>query len=345
MTLEIRMLPGLNVPMVMASPKHSQADASPLLPLLSGHHASINKQLVQYGAVVFRGFACDDADNFSTAIALCGLGTRCDASDYESPRTVFPNGTYTSSDLPPHIPLPLHHEKPRSKNPPTHLYFCCVTPAEKWGGTLFANAELIWLDLAETIRDKIIEHGIVYKQFFHGRSLKSTVLRNVLTPNSAKRWSEHFGTENKQQIEKKLTEDKLNWEWINKGNDLIVTNPLPGAIKHPITKQLSWFNSSAYLNYYLNPSYGNLKKLPATQYLASRYLIAKDSLPMVCHYGNGQAFSEEEIIAINQVIQHHTRIFNWQKGDFMIVDNYTFMHGKQAHQGNRLLYSCMTYSG
>ena len=73
-----------------------------------------------------------------------------------------------------------------------------------------------------------------------------------------------------------------------------------------------------------------------------QYLILKDRLPMVCHYGNGQAFSSDEIAEIKRIIQHHTGVFNWQKGDFMIVDNFTFMHGKEPHHGDRLLYSCMT---
>ena len=76
--------------------------------------------------------------------------------------------------------------------------------------------------------------------------------------------------------------------------------------------------------------------------LASRYLIFKDMLPIVCHYGNGRAFSSYEIMQINQVTHSHSCVLNWQKGDFLMVDNFTFMHGKQAHQGERLLYSCMT---
>lgn len=331
-----------NVPTVIAS--SDTAEPKHLWSLIETHHDELIEQLKQYGVILFRGFACEDTTSFSKAIELCGLGNRCTTKDYAIPRTVLPNDIYTSSDLPGHVFLPLHHEKPRSKNPPNHLYFCCVTPSLIEGGTILANAQSIWLDLPQPIQDKLLAHGVIYRQFFHGPSLQSTVLKKILGTNIVRSWSEHYGTDNKIEIEKKITEEGLSWEWINEGNDLIVLNHLPGVLEHPISNQMCWFNSSAYLNYYSNSSFGELANLRALQYFSTRYLIHKDRLPMVCHYGNGEAFSSSDIQSIDRVVQAHTFVINWQKGDFMVIDNYTFMHGKQPHQGERLLYSCMTQS-
>ncbi|MCL9683881.1 TauD/TfdA family dioxygenase [Legionella maioricensis] len=342
MNLETLIVPGMNVPMVVASSNKQAVNPTSLLSLISEHHAEIIGQLNQYGAVLFRGFACQDEAYFSQAIEACDLGSRCSTKDYDLPRTVLPNEIYTSSDFPGHIFLPLHHEKPRSKNPPNHIYFCCVTPAEQRGGTLFANAAAIWRDIPKKTQDKIIEYGVLYKQFFHGKTMKYSMLKNILGEKSVRSWSEYFGTEDKKTIEKKLAQSEVDWSWINKSNDLILLNRLPGALKHPVTHQILWFNASEYLNFYSNLLYSDLKALPFYKFIAMRYLMLKDSLPMVCHYGNGQAFSSDEIAEIKRIIQHHTCVFNWQKGDFMIVDNYTFMHGKEPHQGDRLLYSCMT---
>lgn len=342
MNLNIDIAPGMNTPMVIAASDDLKTSPTLLLNLISEYHDKIIKQLNQYGILVFRGFECQDADYFSKAIDVCNLGSRCTTSDYDLPRTVLSNGIYTSSELPAHIPLPLHHEKPRSKNPPNHIYFCCVTPSQEGGGTIFANAEKIWIDMPQNIQEKIIGYGVEYKQFFHGQSLKYLLLKKILGNHCARSWSEYFGTEDKAQIEQNLTGKQVKWTWINHGNDLIILNNLPGALKHPITNKMTWFNSSAYLNYYSNLNYGELKTLHSFKYWASRYLILKDMLPMICHYGNGQAFSSKEITEINLIIQCHTHVFHWQKGDFMIVDNFTYMHGKQPHLGERLLYSCMT---
>ena len=337
MNLDISITPDINVSMTDASSHRLKEKSPSLLQLIEKHHVEIIKQLNQNGAFLFRGYSCQDAAYFSKAIELCGLGGRCDTSDYELPRTLLPNNIYTSSDLPAHISLPLHHEKPRSINPPNHIYFCCVTPAQKGGGTVFANAEAIWLDISQ-----IIEHGVIYQQFFHGKSIKHYLLKKMLGNNSSRRWSEYFCTDEKMLVEKKLTRDEISWEWVNNGKDLILSRKFPGVLNHPINHKPVWFNSSPYLNYYTNLIYGDLNTLRFDKYVASRYLISKDKFPMVCHYGNGRAFSPDEIMEINRAIHAHTCVLNWQKGDFMIVDNFTFMHGKQPHEGNRLLYSCMT---
>jgi|GEM_PF-4577589 len=339
MNVDMNIASHINIPTVIASSHHLNAGKTSLLNLIQAHRIELIELLNQYGAVLFRGFACEDATYFSDVIARCNLGSRCSTSDYNIPRTLLPNDIYTSSDLAAHIPLFLHHEKPRSKNPPNHLYFCCVTPAQQGGGTTFANAERIWLDLPQAIQDKITAHGVLYKQFLHGKTMKYHWLKKILGTAYVQDWSQYFGTDEKAQIEKKLITDDVKWTWANKGHDLILLNPLPGALEHPVSKKILWFNSSAYLNYYTH-----LNKLRPYQYLANQYLILSDMSPMVCHYGNGQAFSADEITAINRTIQNHTCVLNWQKGDFMIVDNFTFMHGKQPHQGDRLLYSCMTKS-
>ncbi len=322
----------INVPMVIASDKNNHDE---LISLIKQHHAEIIERLNEYGTILFRGFACQDAENFSQVIDLCGLGQRCGTEDYAIPRTLLPNNIYTSSDLPGHLSLPLHHEKPRSKNPPNHLYFCCITPAAQEGGTILANAANIWLDMPQNIQDKILEHGVVYKQFYHGKSLKYYVLKKILGENKVRSWHEQFQGKQNQHIEQQLIAEEVNWSWVNRGKDLIVLNKLPGVRKNPMTSQMCWFNSSGYLNYYANP-------IKPYQTLAHQYLVSQDKLPLTCHYGNEDPFSHQDILIINKLLQKHSIIIKWQKGDFMIVDNYTIMHGKQRHQGDRLLYSCMT---
>ncbi|KTD37392.1 regulatory protein, SyrP-like protein [Legionella moravica] len=332
----------LNIPIITSSLAAPLNTPENLIKLIHQHRVEFLKLLAKYGALLFRSFACQDVDHFSQAIEACNLGDRCSTKDYEIARTILANEIYTSSDLPAHIFLPLHHEKPRTKNPPSHIYFCCNTPAREGGATLFGNAGAIWHDMPEEIQQKIMKHGIVYKQFFHGKSLKQSLITSMLNTSSARTWMDYFGTVEKKQIEERLNIEGLKWEWVNGGTDLIVLNFLPGAVTHPVTHQTLWFNSAGYLNYYSNLLYGELKALPTYSYLVNRYLIAKDMLPIVCHYGNNTPFSSAEILQINQVIDQHTYPIYWHAGDFMIVDNFTFMHGKEAHSGKRLVYGCMT---
>ena len=328
----------IDIPIIKASPN----DKTPLQDVIEQDQARIIGQLNQSGALLFRGFACIEATIFSDAITQCGLGERCSAKDYDLPRTLLPGNLYTSSDLPGHIPLPLHHEKPRSEHPPHHLYFCCISSPKTGGGTILANAALIWKDMPKPIQDKILEHGVQYKQFFHGDSRLRKGIKKILGSHSTHHWPQQFETNEKALVEKKLSKENARLQWVNNHKDLIVTTHLPGALNHPITDQTVWFNSAAYLNYYSHIIDDDLKTVSLLKSIARRYLIHTDTFPLICHYGNGLAFSSAEIADIHCVIQQHTYVHNWYKGDFMIVDNFTFMHGKQAHQGDRLLYSCMT---
>ncbi len=72
---------------------------------------------------------------------------------------------------PGHVALPLHHEKPRFPKPPNHIYFCCVTPAEQGGGTLFANAEAIWLDMPQQIQKKLLIWALYTDNFIMVKQL------------------------------------------------------------------------------------------------------------------------------------------------------------------------------
>lgn len=336
MTLPLQFVPELPIPIVF---NHAYAQ---LPELLAANYRRLPELLSHHGALLFRGFSCEHIDLFSKAIAACQLGVRCDTRDYQIPRTQLAHDIYTSNDLPAPVMLPLHHEKPRSQHPPHHLYFCCITPASIGGATLFADARILWQETNPAIQHKIKQHGVMYQQFLHGRSWRSTLLARILGKTCVRYWTDYFQTEQQSIIEQRLAQETSSWHWCHQKTDLVLQNRLPGVRPHPISHELLWFNSAAYLNYFHNLTYGTLKQLRSLQYLAAQYLMNHDMLPLICHYGNGQAFSFEEIVTINHLMEKHTWHCYWQRGDFMIVDNYTLMHGKEPHQGQRLLYSCMT---
>lgn len=334
-------IPEVHVPVIMAR-THEQKEPQRLLEMIHQHREAIIERMNDEGGVLFRGFSGVTVNDFSNAIDALDLGARLSTSDYELPRTLLAHQLYTSSDLPAHIPLPLHHEKPRSSEPPTHLYFCCETPAVRGGETIFADASAIWRDMPKPIQDKILKHGVMYKQCFHGQSFKSHWLIKILGKEAARFWHEQFGVEDKALVEQTLLQDGTDWEWINDDQDLCLFTHLPGVLAHPVTHKWVWFNSVSYLNYYSNVAYGELRRQRFLAYLACRYLIMKDFLPLVCHYGNGLAFSSSEISEIHRILKQHAWGLRWQRSDFMVVDNWTLMHGKRAHEGARLLYSDMT---
>jgi alpha-ketoglutarate-dependent taurine dioxygenase len=219
----------INVPMVSAN-----AQQASLLQYIPQHYDVILQKLHEHGAVLFRGFECVEEDYFSKSIAACGLGERCSTADYDFPRTILNENVYTSSDLPGDVTVHLHHEKPRSKEPPHHIYFCCVTPPEHEGGTVFANAAAIWRDIPPTIQDKILQYGVLYQQYFHNDSKKFQLLKKLMAGKGLRSWQDYYRSHDKSAVEEKLASGEAKWEWVNIKKDLRLITSLPGARRHPI---------------------------------------------------------------------------------------------------------------
>lgn len=312
-----------------------------LLVILEKEDTAILNLVKTYGAIIFRGFACTNENLFSKLIAACDFGERCSTADYRIPRTVLSNNIYTSSDLAPAIAIPLHHEKPRSMDPPTHIYFGCLKAPVKGGATLFANAIRIWRDLPDPIKENIIKHGVCYQRYIHKNGFATNRLKKIFGRKAIPTLHSFYGSDDKATIFEKLQSGNEQFEWLN-GGDLKLWQKLPGVFNHPLSNEPVWFNSADYLNCYYNLLYKDFRQLTYKQAVARRYLIYRKQLPLVCHYGNGQPFSKTEIQLIANIISKHMFAHDWQTGDFMIVDNYTLMHGKQPHKGERLLLSCMT---
>jgi alpha-ketoglutarate-dependent taurine dioxygenase len=51
--------------------------------------------------------------------------------------------------------------------------------------------------------------------------------------------------------------------------------------------------------------------------------------------GNGDPIRLRELIAIYKAIESATVAFPWQRGDFLLIDNYLVTHGRLPFRGNR----------
>lgn len=293
-------------------------------------------KLSYHGAIVFRGFNISSREEFSDLIDSFDLGIRQGQGEYKIPRTIFENNIYTASDLAPHIEIPFHHEKPRSLSPPSYIYFYCEKAADQGGATCLCRANDIWQELPLSITDRIKTYGVCYRELY-GRNIDSNSILNKLMNVPIKT--------NWQEALESLTTEKQPHKkhyWLKNQSLLIIETKLPGVMKHPITNELLWFNCSAYLNYFKNFYYDVLSNASTVTKLLITLIKAKQSLPVVCNYGDGKAFSKMDIKNINLAISKQTQPWHWQGGDFMIVDNFLMMHSKQPHKGNRFLYSAMT---
>ncbi len=102
---------------------------------LKANQSWVETQILNYGAVLIRGFQVNDAPEFERAIKSLQLNLN-DSYRGTSPRSVFP-GTqfcFSAADAPVNYPIAQHCEMSFLKSPPKQLYFGCLQESKSGGG-------------------------------------------------------------------------------------------------------------------------------------------------------------------------------------------------------------------
>lgn len=87
----------------------------------------LRKNLLERGALLFRGFAVQTPDDFERFVRAFSGVNLLDYAGGVSPRIeLTKGGVYTSTEYPPHLSLALHNELSYSDKFPAHVYFCCL---------------------------------------------------------------------------------------------------------------------------------------------------------------------------------------------------------------------------
>ncbi|CAF1611881.1 unnamed protein product, partial [Didymodactylos carnosus] len=126
------------------------------------HADHINSLVRQSGAVLFRGFNIDCAQQFEDIALLLKpvLSTKYLGT---SPRTPTSTFTFTASEIGPNKPLPAHTEMaflPKSK--PERIFFCCLQPSSYGGETPLVRVDHILRDLDVDVCRKFEQYGVTY---------------------------------------------------------------------------------------------------------------------------------------------------------------------------------------
>ncbi|KTD10911.1 pyoverdine biosynthesis regulatory protein SyrP-like protein [Legionella gratiana] len=327
------------LPLMIQPTTDKPADINCLVQFLKEENTLFKEHLLHYHAIIFRGFNINTPDHFSKAIQACDLGANYNYDFCPVPRTKIQEGISTSSNYPASYPIALHNEKSYSAEFPTHIFFNCIKAAEQGGCTSLADGHQIWLSLPEFLQQKLQSKGVLYRRHFYSYGIKYKIIQSLGVAPVFKTWMEEFNTHEKNKVETILQQTKQQFKW--KGNDLVTEVFLPASRKHPLTGELVWFNQSNQLTHYCNgiSDYVNsIIKNPIVSFI----LLRNNFHPYLIFYGDGTSFSKQESLLIAEAIQKNTHLISWQPGDLMVIDNYSCLHGKTPHVGERLILAGMT---
>jgi len=201
----------------------------------------VEKQILNYGAVLIRGFQLNDAPEFERAIKSLQPNLS-DSYRGTSPRSVFP-GTqfcFSAADAPVNYPIAQHCEMSFLRSPPKQLYFGCLQESKSGGGeTALCDFRAVAQQLDGPLRNKFATKKLLYQRRHNNEGEKwTTDVGSMLS------WRQMFGTSDKSKVEELCREEGAPQpQWIGQNNDTFYQEWKDEPfVRHPVTKETVWFN-------------------------------------------------------------------------------------------------------
>jgi alpha-ketoglutarate-dependent taurine dioxygenase len=283
---------------------------------------SLDGQLLDHGAVLFRGFDFRTADTFSQlACAICG-----DLANYvggTSPRTQVGSGVYTTTEYPPQLSITLHNEMAYATKWPMRILFFCLQPAAAKGETPIADSRKVLERLTAT-------NPSVVDRFRRKRLM--FVQNNANGVGYGKSWQSTYCTDDRRVVESFCAENDIGVEWLPDGR--LRTKMVRDAVaRHPTTGELVWFNHADFFHPSSLPS--------AIRSMMLAQLKDEGEFPHNVYFGDGSPIPEEDLGAIRNVKADLTVVFPWVQGDVLLLDNMLAAHGRAPFTGPRRILCAM----
>ena len=288
----------------------------------SEHRSQLDQQLLQTGALLLRGFAIASPKEFHDVV----VAIRPELRDYvggDSPRKALGDRVYTSTEIPRDIEIGLHNELSYTRSWPDRLFFCCLEAAKRGGETHVADGREVFTQMDAAVRDRFLEKGVIYQQ--HLRDGDGA-------PGPGKSWQETFNTTDAEAVERICGEQDTAFRWTSRGLRTWLRNP--GVLNHPITGERCWFNQADLWH----ASFDTVKAQEARS--VARAPADED---LGCHacYGDESEIPIADLTAVRAACKKSERLFSWQAGDLLMLDNMLAMHGRKPFEGDRRVLVAM----
>ncbi len=274
------------------------------------HRASIQEQLDQCGAVVFRGFGLSSDSHFDQFIrAFAWQNFTYAESLSNAVRRNRTDRVFTANEAPPDVSIYLHHEMAQTPIYPSKLFFFCEQPALKGGATPICRSDWLLERLAldaPAFVAACAERGVRYSQ--------TMPLDEDLASGQGRSWRSTLSANNRLEAEAKLTALSYEWSWLADGS-LQVTTPVLPAVRTLNDGSQSFFN----------------------QLIAAFFgwQDARNDGRKAITHGDGTPLNNDAMQAAVALAEELTVDLRWQQGDVALVDNFRVMHGRRPFAGER----------
>ena len=271
---------------------------------------SIESELANSGAVLFRGFPITNAeefDAFSAAFAYPNFTYQESLSN--AVRINFTERVFTANEAPKDVEIFLHHEMAQTPISPSKLFFFCQSAADNGGATPLCRSDMLFAEFAAQMPDiasKFVREGLKYTT--------QMPAENDADSGQGRSWKSTLSVDSVAAAEAKLVELGYSWVWMDDGGLRATTPVLPAVI-----------------------DIGNDRQVFYNQLIAAYmgWKGVKENPSSAITFGDDSAIPAEALDLIVKLSHQFTFDLAWQDGDVALVDNYMAMHGRRPYSGER----------
>ncbi len=275
----------------------------------------IETNLSKHGAILFRGFKVEGADEFErVASAIC---PELFADYGDLPREGIGGKVYGSTPYPNDRAILFHNESSHLHRWPLKIWFYCLTPPKQGGETPVVDCRELYRDLNPTLMQKFHDKGLLYVRNF-GDKLDVS-------------WRDFFKTSDPAAVEEFCRKAGMVCEW-GTGNSLRTKKRCVAVANHPKTGERVFFNQlQAHHVSCLDPT--------AREVLMSQF--GEAGLPRNVYYGDGETIPDSVVDELREFYESRAKSFTWEHGDILMVDNMLAAHGRRPFVGPRKIVVAM----
>ncbi|MGY1827233.1 TauD/TfdA family dioxygenase [Blastococcus sp. SYSU DS0541] len=283
----------------------------------SQNRDTVRALVAEHGVLLVRGLGIRTAADVALLAGRLGSGPMTEREAFAA-READAEGAYPSTPWPANQPMCMHHELSYTSAPPGLLLFGCLTAPETGGATAVADAAAVLADLPPDLRARAERYGWVLERTYNEEIGAS--------------WADAFGTDDPAGVDAYCRSAGIEADWRPDGT-LRTRQHRPAVVTHPVGGRRCWFNQMAFLSEWT--------LLPEVRdFLVDEY--GPDGLPFTTRFGDGSPVGPDEVAAINEVYDSHTRREPWQAGDLLLVDNVRTAHGREPFTGPREVVVALT---
>jgi alpha-ketoglutarate-dependent taurine dioxygenase len=302
---ESALLPGSRTPRLITP----GADRD-LAAVIAGHQAAVDECLLEYGAVLFRGFDVASVEHFERVGDE--LSPRKLGYLYRStPRSTVGNGVFTTTEYPPDQEIVLHCENAYQREWPLRVAFCCLVAPPEGGQTPVADLRRVHAAIGGDLMDRFESRRVRYVRHYR--------------PHVDIPWEVVFQTSDRGQVGAYCDAHGIEHEWLD-ANTLRTAQTNQGIARHPVTGERVFFNQAHLFH---------TSTLAAEVAASLVNLFGRDRLPRNAYYGDGGEIAPQDLERVRQAFAGAAVEFSWLPGDVLLLDNMQVAHGRRPFRGPR----------